>query len=355
MAPRSILLIVLAVALFALPAGASARKAPSPQTQVKRAFKQLVKDTRVLPKTVVTKRVRVRLQRVVKTARRQARHRPCKAIKTLGRFRRATRKVHDRKKRGATITSFRPRLRADLVEANSALMQLPRAKRCGGGRRSKVDTLQSKVIRSDAKSLRMRVSLPPPTFVAQQGGGQDFQQMYMDGMGESDVNGKPGLPMSSEFFGIPVGANVQLHVNGTQGYDLHGVNLFPHQEPPVDAAAPPGAPPLTDFLEGPFQIDRKVYRSGKRVPRKPASAGDLGKLRDLRIGGVDLTGAQYKPKTDTLHVFTSVDVTVKFGGGNSGKFGKAPDFKGPWNARFAHDYGALVKNEAAVENNLDDL
>jgi hypothetical protein len=260
MTPRSILLVLLAAALVALPASAFAKKAPSPQTQVSRAFKQLVKDTRVLPKAVVAKRARARLRHVAAVARKQARRRPCKAIKTLGQFRRSIRKVRERKKNGATITSFRGRLRADLLEVNSALMQLSRAKRCGGGRRAKVDTVQSKVLHSDAKSLRMRVSLPPPKFVEQQGGGQDFQQMYMDGMGESDVNGKPGLPLSSDFFGIPVGANVQLHVNGTQGYDLHGVNLFPHQEPPVDAAAPPGAPPLTDFLEGPFQIDRKVYR-----------------------------------------------------------------------------------------------
>src|SRR4051794_23526228 len=115
MTPRGTLLVLLAVALFALPAEASAKKAPSPQTQVKRAFKQLVKDTRVPPKTVLAKRPRARLQRLATKARRQARHRPCKAIKTLGQFRRATRRVHDRKKRGATITSFRPRLRADLV------------------------------------------------------------------------------------------------------------------------------------------------------------------------------------------------------------------------------------------------
>jgi hypothetical protein len=67
---------------------------------------------------------------------------------------------------------------------------------------------------------------------------------------------------------------------------------------------------------------------------------------------VDVAGGQYKPRSDTLHVFTSVDVTVKFGGANSGKFGPAADFTDPWNAHFFHDYGMAVANSDAVLKNL---
>ncbi|MEA2427797.1 MAG: hypothetical protein QOF37_1425 [Thermoleophilaceae bacterium] len=339
---RVTLIVVIAALLGAIPAAGAAavKKAPSPQAQVRSAFKQLVTDTGKLPKRAH----RAALLRTVKRAGRQARRRPCAAARTLKGFSR-------RLKPGA----LRDQLKAEVLHADAAMMQLPSAKRCGGGHASKVATVSAQVLRSSAKQLRMRISLPPPTFVGQHAGGQDFQQMFIDGMGETDAGGKPGLPAVQKFFGIPVGANVGLTVNGTQGYDLNGVNLYPQQKSPVDEAAPPGAPPLSEFLDGPFQIDSKAYRSRRTFPARPAHAGALGKMRDLRIGGVDVTGGQYKPKTGTLHVFTSIDVTVKFGGRNSGKFGSAPDFNDPWNAHFARNYSALVVNGAAVASNLGNV
>ena len=138
-----------------------------------------------------------------------------------------------------------------------------------------------------------------------------------------------------------------VSVNDTTGYDLSGINLFPHQPDPVDQGAP-GQPPLSDFLEDPFVKSKRAYRSRKAFPAKPAEGGLLGKMRDLNVGGVDLAGGRYKPKSRKLHVFTSLDVTVNFGGNNQGIFGDATVMNSPWEGYFARNYGRTVVNAATV-------
>ncbi|HEV7844735.1 MAG TPA: C25 family cysteine peptidase, partial [Thermoleophilaceae bacterium] len=107
------------------------------------------------------------------------------------------------------------------------------------------------------------------------------------------------------------------------------------------------------FQDKPFAKDSKAYHSGKKFPAKPASGGGLGGMRGLAVGGVDFAGAQYKPKGDKLHVFTAIDVTVKFGGDNKGKFGGASDIKSKWNTWYSKNYGALLDNYGTVTANID--
>ena len=54
-----------------------AKKAPSANKQVTRAFTLLVRDTRGIPKRAVSKRNRAALLRTAKKARKQARRKPC--------------------------------------------------------------------------------------------------------------------------------------------------------------------------------------------------------------------------------------------------------------------------------------
>src|SRR4051794_36944762 len=215
----TLLTLVLAALLAVAPAGAMAKKAPSPQKQAKTAFANLLTDTRITPKRLISKRHRAQLVRTAKRARKFSKRRPCKSIKTLRAYRRGLRWVKLRKVPGDVpgLGSFRSQLRSDLLRVNVALLQHPRSKKCGGGKPSKVTEVSSRVVRSDAKRLRLKISLPAPKFVGQQVGGTEFQQILMDGMGETGTVGKPGLPAVQKFFGVPLGADVDVQVNGTQG------------------------------------------------------------------------------------------------------------------------------------------
>jgi hypothetical protein len=346
---------VLAVLLAMLSGGSvasgAAKTSASPRAEAGKRLSLLVKHTRNLPKRLVTRRYKVALLRLAKSAKRTSRPRPCRSLRTLRAYRRGLKRVRRPRIRGRTPTtaSRRGQLESDTLAANVALLALPRARRCGG-RRVSVAQAKAKVLESDERHLRLSVSLPLPTFTAHQVGGSEYQQMLMEGTGETGDDGKPGLPILGQFFGVPEGADVTVIVNDTSGYDLGGVNLFPHQPDPVDQV--PGQPPLSDFLEDPFVKSRRAYRSRKPFPAKPADGAALGRMRDLNIGGVDFAGGQHRAKSRKLHVFTSLDVTVNFGGENQGTFGDATVMNSPWEGYFARNYGRSVVNAATVAEKL---
>ena len=89
MSMRRVVLAVAAALLLLAPLGATpavAKKSPSANKQVSRAFTLLVRDTRGIPKRAVSKRNRAALLRTTRRAKQQARRRPCASIKTLRTF-----------------------------------------------------------------------------------------------------------------------------------------------------------------------------------------------------------------------------------------------------------------------------
>lgn len=346
---------VLAVLLAVLSAGTAASGAATasatPSAEAAKRLNTLVRHTRALPKRLVKRRHKVVLLRLAKSAKRTSRRNPCKSVRTLRSYRRRLKRVRRPRVKGRTPTtsSRRGQLESDTLAANVALLALPRARRCGG---QPVSVTQAKadVLESDERHLRLSVALPLPTFKAHQVGGSEYQQMFMEGAGETGDEGKPGLPILGQFFGVPEGADVTVTVNGTTGYNLGGINLFPHQPDPVDQV--PGQPPLSDFLEDPFVKSKRAYRSRKPFPAQPAEGALLGKMRDLNVGGVDLAGGRYNARSGKLHVFTSLDVTVNFGGNNQGTFGDGTVMNSPWEGYFARNYGRTVVNAATVAEKL---
>jgi hypothetical protein len=351
MSRRATVTALLALLALMLPAGAASAKAPSPKKEVRQAFALLVKETRGLPRRSVSKRNRARLLGIAKRARKQSLRQPCKSLKTLRRYKRGLRRVHVQRQRGKQTESSSPRgrLRARILTVNAALMQLPRSKRCGGGKTSKVSEAKSTVLSSSEKQLKLRVQLPAVQFVAHQIGGKDFLEPTMEGMGQGGQYGEPGLPAKTTFFGIPDGANTSFKVSNVQGYNLGDVELYPKQPSPVDLKLPPGAPPQDTFLQPPFQLDASAYKSNKKFPSAPSDGGPLGAMRDVAVGGVDTSGGQYNPKTNKLKVFTSMDITVNFGGDNKGTFAGS-DLLNQWNRAFLDDYDALANKRAIFDH-----
>ena len=353
MSTRRVVLAVAASLLLLAPLGATqavAKKSPSASKQVSRAFTLLVRDTRGIPKRAVTKRNRAALLRTARRARKQARRRPCASIKTLRTFNRQLKRVRARKPRARvrrpTAGSPRGVLAARVVTLNAALLQSPKAKRCGGGKRNPVTEAKSRVLSSSEKQLKMRIQMPPPQFVAHNVGGKDFLEMAMEGMDVSGDIGKPGLPMKSTFFAIPEGADVAIDVSNAKGYTIPGVELYPLQKQPVDQAPPTPKPAIDTFLEPPFRLNNKAYDSKAKFPPSPADGGALGAMRDIATGAVSAAGGQYQPKTGKLKVFTSIDVAINFGGDNKGTFGGA-DILSPWNNAFLDDYATLANFQTA--------
>ena len=177
-------------------ASGAATTSATPRAEATKRLNTLVKHTRTLPKRLVKRRHKVALLRLAKAARRSSRRNPCRSIRTLRSYRRRLKRVRRPRVRGRapTTSSRRGQLESDTLAANVALLALPRARRCGGKRVS-VAQVKADVVESDERHLRLQVSLPLPTFAAHQVGGSEYQQMFMEGMGETGDEGKPGLPI----------------------------------------------------------------------------------------------------------------------------------------------------------------
>src|SRR4051812_32892853 len=338
-----------------MPAGAFAATPPSAKTQAKSAFNQLVRDTRHIPKKAIKKRNKRTLVKFAVKARKMSLKQPCKTVKTLKQYRRRLRNIHEPGVRGfePAGTTIKGVLEAEALRANVTLLQLPNSKRCGGGRKPGVTQGAPRVLESDQTHMRLRIALPSPTFAPQKIGNAVYEQMFMGGMGEGGAVGEPGLPQTTQFYGLPEGADVKVTVNGSQGYDLSGVNLYPHHPAAMDIPnLPSGAPDPAAFENPPFVKDPKAYSSNKKFPAHATDAAALGDMRGVAVGGVDLAGGQYKPKSDTLHVFTSLDVTVDFGKSGPGTFGDGSDLGSNWNTWAGRSLSALLENSPAIAQHL---
>jgi hypothetical protein len=353
---RPYLALVLLAVLIALPESAgAATKPPSAKSQAKSAFNQLVHDTRHIPKKAIKKRNKRTLVKIAVKARKMSLKTPCKTVKTLKQYRRRLKNVHEPGVRGfePAGTTIKGILEAEALRANVTLLQLPNSKRCGGGRKPGVTQGAPRVLESDQTHMRLEIALPSPTFAPQKIGNTVYEQMFMGGMGEGGAVGEPGLPQTTQFYGVPEGADVKVTVNGSQGYDLSGVNLYPHQPSAMDIPnLPSGAPDPASFANPPFVKDGKAYKSNNKFPANASDAAQLGDMRGVAVGGVDLAGGQYKPKSDTLHVFTSLDVTVDFGSSGPGTFGDKSDLGSNWNTWFSRNYAGLLENAPAIAQHL---
>lgn len=306
--------IAVSAALLAGPAPASAavQKAPS--------LGALVTQTKLVPLVVLTKSQRRNLLRFAAHARTSAKRRPCVAVLDLSRYRRVLRTVKvrqlaSRKKANRRLAALGP---ASIL-ATGRLLSSRRTKACGGGivpsTRSNTKTT---VMSSDTNGMRVEVKLPALHFTPRAAGGKTWTQLSLPDVDATGGPGKPGIPVVSSTLAVPDGAKLTVIPGSTESYTLDGVDVFPAQPDPLDAAS--STSPAPNFLTGPFAdkpftLDKTAYLTPGFFPAKPAAGGILGDSRDITIGGLQIPTAQYDPATHRLKVLDKVDVKLTFDGG----------------------------------------
>ena len=248
---------------------------------------------------------------------RNAFRRPCRSVGVIRDYRALLRRVAKRRtapRRGRKPgpASVRGTLERDALAVDAGLKQLPGTRRCGGGATKAAETLRTRVRRSSRRTLRMHVTLPVARWEARSGGGRDFIGLSMDGIDFIGANGDPGVPAFTRLFAVPRGARMSVRVSNARGYTLEDIDLFPKQDQAVDQELPQDFLPPSTFDDKPFRIDRGAYRGRGAIPRRLAFATILGQMRDLRVGAVQVPGAQYDPRRRRARIFTSMDVTVTF-------------------------------------------
>jgi hypothetical protein len=281
------------------------------------SLKALVKKTGALPRNALPKGKRRGLEKAAEDAKKVAGKRPCKAVKDLSHYRKILLGVKVKKGKGNAKAGRHVAALGPLsLKASSGLLASKRTKSCGGGTvPSRLSATKTKVLKSDANGMKLRVQLPAVQFAPRTGGGKAWTQMLMPNDEATGEPGTPGVPITSDVIGVPDGAEVVVKSSDVDSYVLDGVNLYPAQPDAADAAAKAPNFDKPPFTNSAFAFDAKAYKTGGMVPSNPADGGILGQARDVTIGNLLIPGAQYNPKTDQLKVLTSVDVNVTFKGG----------------------------------------
>jgi hypothetical protein len=314
-ARRYALVLAATAAQLAAPGLAHAQQ-PNPVTTTTNAVTRLVNDSGALAAgdaSVATRRALVTRAKAIQRA--SLRH-PCRAVRQIRGYRKLLPGVDDTRTQLPAgrpgPASKRGTLERDALAVDAGLKQLPGTRRCGGGATKAGAALDSRLRRSNKKVLKFHVTLPVARWEARSGGGADFIGLNMDGSDTFGAVGDPGVPAFTRLFAVPRGARISVKVSNARGYTLDGIELFPKQEQAVDQDPAPDDPGPEAFADKPFRIDKGAYRSKDAVPRRLAYATVLGKLRDLRVAGVQIPGAQYDPRKRRARIFTSLDVRVTF-------------------------------------------
>jgi hypothetical protein len=335
-------LLVLAMAI----GGGQALAAKGPNAGA--SLKSLVRQANALPPAAAPARKRRALKRSATHARRVAGKRPCASVKDLASFRRVLRgvkvKSKPKSKRARKAAARLAALGPASLRSSRLLLASKRTKRCGGGvKPSRLGASKAKLLSSDENGLKLRVQLAQLNFVPETGGGKSYSKLVAPNSDSPGAPGTPGIPVSSYLLGVPDGAQLDVETSNVQQQTIDGVNVFPAQPDPADAAtkAPNfSAPP---FTEKPFQISPKAYSAKGFTPGPDTDM--LGQARDLNIGALQIPAAQYNPSSKKLKILTSVDVTIAFKGGSKTFSDK---ILSPWETAQARLAKGLI-NVGAIE------
>jgi hypothetical protein len=126
--------------------------------------------------------------------------------------------------------------------------------------------------------------------------------------------GSPEFPVSSQLIEIPEGAQVVLNsLNSViKEYNLRDLGieypLMPNQ-PPV-----PKTGEKVDFI-----YDKSAYRNNEFGPVRVVSVDDLGTMRGVRIGRLNIAPVEYNPVTGVIRVYEKLEFEVVFDGADLAK------------------------------------
>lgn len=206
-----------------------------------------------------------------------------------------------------------------------------------------------KVEHSTRSNLELSLTINDFSLQNDRQGDIEGQEIVMNGVFLPNKAGMPNLPVVSRYVAIPRGATVNINVTNLITETLHGVDIMPAPELPLD----------NDNSPIKYFRDEAVYNADALYPAEPIITSKPMKIRDVDVVILSVTPFQYNPVSKELVVTRQLNLEVSFDGGD-GTFGGDPRYRSTaWehiirdmvinqDALPEFDYQAFIKN--AVEN-----
>ncbi len=239
---------------------------------------------------------------------------------------------HDASKSVAEILYNSGRmLRYDMLSTASAKNLCPDGARIGAEAATDLNPQTSNL-----EQVEATFSFGEPKLFTAQGNGEVFTALQLPGVGAGTTDvGLPTIPVVTRLVAVPDGATVEPTVTVDEAEQIL-LNPLPTQEPGIAQAHPDGL--IHDISPLPFTKDENFYAQDTLYPQSTATLTDLGSVRGLHFVRLEVPAAQFNPATNTLHLFRSTNVQLKFTG-DKGQYG-------------TYDPSNLFEPLQAVQNDL---
>ncbi|MBO7084067.1 MAG: T9SS type A sorting domain-containing protein [Bacteroidales bacterium] len=140
--------------------------------------------------------------------------------------------------------------------------------------------------------------------------GEEMSEISIKAISIPNDEGLPNLPVESRMIAIPQGATATLNVVRAETQTFQNVNIAPALRIQAENEDP----------EMNYEKDMKVYSKNALYPENPFTIGE-SYIRGVNTVTVSITPFQYNPVTKELVVYTDVELSLSYEGGN-GHFGE---------------------------------
>lgn len=139
--------------------------------------------------------------------------------------------------------------------------------------------------------------------------GEELSEISIKAITIPNEAGLPNLPSESRMLAIPTGAKATMHVVRTEKQVIQNVNIAPALRIQAESEEP----------DMNYVKDQKVYSKNAFYPENPFVMGH-SYIRGVDAVTVAVTPFQYNPVTKEMVVYTDIELSITYEGGN-GHFG----------------------------------
>ncbi len=174
------------------------------------------------------------------------------------------------------------------------------------------DETRLELLTQDDSALHFRLQLGPLSAEKVSTPAGDFTRLLIPGAHSSMVEGAPLLPMVNRLVELPLGAEYSVEIIATSAREIDlGALGFLDPLIPVQ----PSLPKNVDAADWPFIYERGSYQD-EPVARDLVSLVDVGQLRGMRLGRVELSPVSYYGSEKTVRITESIEFRLNFAGGD---------------------------------------
>ena len=161
-----------------------------------------------------------------------------------------------------------------------------------------------------SQTVRFRVDVGELTALDVETPEGPFSRVMIPGFHFSRTPGEPELPTMNRLIAIPYGARARVDVRPLRSRTIDLADFgIAHRLMPAQPSMPKDADPAT----WPFVYDAASYEKDV-VSRGPATVVEVGRLRAMSFGRLEISPVEYLPRTNQLRVTESLEVEITFEG-----------------------------------------